>query len=240
MSLRLDTLLAALTAGAATILVAGCTVAPSASSAPTTADTGPSTTATTATLATPTFEIPSSTPTPTASGLPTLGSVVTPSAYPTQTSMNAGVAPGTATTPSLISAGPGMLVTLGLGNAFHADGWASGQFQPAGATTAALALAATVNCAVAGPELEYRVLPTNSTIKITVAQELLSDSSDNTVTFQLVTDGKVVNEKPITFKQTAELAAPLTGVTVVKVTATAKAPCKTSSTALITRAIIQG
>ena len=236
MSPRPHTLRATLAVGAATLVLAGCTVAPSAPTPSTTADARSSATAP---LATPTSETPSSTPTPTAS-VPTLGSVVTPTVYPTQASKDAGIAPGTATTPSLISAGPGMIVALGLGNSFHADGWSSGPFQPAGATTKSLALAATVNCAVTGPELEYRVLPTNSTIKVTVAQELMSDSSDNTITFQLVIDGKVVNEKPITFKQTSELSAPLTGVTVVKITATAKAPCKTSSTALITRAIIQG
>ncbi|HNV13147.1 MAG TPA: hypothetical protein PKL63_00670 [Dermatophilaceae bacterium] len=238
MSQRPVPLRTALTLGAAALVLAGCTVAPSTPT--TTATTTSDTPSATVTTPTPTAPLLTVTPSPTASGLPTLGTVVTPGAPTTTASTDAGVAPGTATTPSLISAGPGTLVVLGLGNAFHADGWASGSYQPAGATARSLALAATVNCAVAGPEIEYRVLPTNSSIKVTVAQELMSDSSDNTVTFSLVTDGKVVNEKPVTFKQTAELVAPLTGVTVVKITAVAKAPCKTSSTALITRAIIQG
>ena len=94
-------------------------------------------------------------------------------------------------------------------------------------------------CGETGSGLEFRLLPTSGTVRISAAQDLMSDSSDNPLTVQLLADGKVVGEQAITFKQTAELSAPLTGVTVLKIVATSKTPCRTSSVALITRALIQ-
>ena len=235
MSLRPQTLRAALTGAAAALLLAGCTVAPAAT--PTTPLA--TTTGSPSAEATPTLALPTSTPTPTQPSAPlvspTLGAVATPSATPT----GPGVSTSAATTPSLIVVNPGTTVVLGVDNAFHHDGWVAGSYQPAGAASKVPALASTVNCGETGSGLEFRLLPTSGTVRISAAQDLMSDSSDNPLTVQLLADGKVVGEQAITFKQTAELSAPLTGVTVLKIVATSKTPCRTSSVALITRALIQ-
>lgn len=221
----------ALTAAAAALALAGCTVAPT--TPPTIPVSSPTTESPTPTPTTPTL----TTTTPTASAIvsPTLGQVITPSASPT----GPGVSTSGATTPSLIAVNPGTTVVLGLDNAFHHDGWVAGSYQPAAAASKVPALASTVNCGETGPALEFRLLPTSGTVRITAAQDLMSDSSDNTLTVQLIADGKVVGEKPLAFKETAEMTAPLSGVTVLKIVSTAKTPCRTSSVALITRALIQ-
>ena len=102
------------------------------------------------------------------------------------------------------------------------------------------ALAATVNCDADGMEMEYRFTPTYGSLRVSVAQDVLSDSSDNKVEFTIYADGKVVAQKAITFKQTAELTASLAGVTVVKLVASTKGTCRTSSTALVTKAVVRG
>lgn len=242
MSVRPESLRLPAAVGAVALLLAGCTVAPSggpASKAPTTA-------------AVP-LETPSASPTPTmttasasasASVTPTLGTTLSPA--PTASGGapsgvdTAGAIPSAGQSPSLINAPVGSTVTLGLGNAFRSDGWAQGNFQPAGAASASPMLGATVNCNTTGPELEYRFAATRGTLKISVAQDVMSVSSDNTVDFVLLADGKAVAEKPVTFKQAADLSAPLTGVTVVKVVAKTTGTCTTSSTALITKATVTG
>lgn len=143
-------------------------------------------------------------------------------------------------TPSLVNVGPGQSVTLGIQNAFNADGWASGIYQPAAGMAQAQALATTVNCGQPAPALEFRFAPTRGNLKLNVGQDIMSASSDNTVEFVLYTDGKAVAQKSVTFKQSAELSAPLAGVTVVKVAAKTTGACTTSTTALVTKAVVTG
>ncbi len=210
--------------GAALALAAtGCTAAPAPTPSPSVAAT-PSATASAA----PSTAAPS----PSAGPSVTLGA---PAPSPTETA-----APGGVPTPPLVTALPGSTVTLDLTNAFHSNGWVAGLHQPAGAPSKIPALATTANCGQPGTEIEYRFAPAGGNIKVTVAQDLLSDSSDNTVLFQLIADGRAVAEKPLTFKQTAELTAPLNGVTVVKIAAVTQGACRSSSTALVTRAVVQG
>lgn len=214
-----------LAASALALAVAGCTAAPVPST---------SSPATTEPVAAPSSATaPTPTPSTVAGPSITLGA---PAPSPSGADL-----PGTGTrTPALVTALPGSTVTLDLTNAFHADGWAAGLYQPAGTTTQVPALATTANCGQPGTELEYRFAQTGGNIKVTVAQDLRSDSSDNTVLFQLVADGRAVAEKPVTFKQSAELTAPLNGVTVVKIVAAPQGACRSSSTALVTRAVVQG
>lgn len=216
-----------LAGGAVALALAGCTAAPVPTSAPP-ATALPSEAAgpTQSGTATPT-------PTPTPGGPITLGA---PAPSPTGTLTQ----PPGVQTPSVLTVLPGTTVNLDLTNAFRSDGWVAGLYQPAGAASKIPALAATVNCGQPGPELEYRFTQTAGTLRVGVAQDLLSVSSDNTVLVQLVADGRVVNEKPVTFKQAAELTAPLNGVTVVKVVATPQGTCRSSSAALITGAVVQG
>lgn len=142
--------------------------------------------------------------------------------------------------PALVAVQPGTTVPLDLGSAFHADNWQAGQYQPAAAPARVPAYAVTVACEQPPAVLEYRLAPGSGVIKFSVAQDLLSDSSDNTLAVQLVADGRVVTEKTLTFKQTAELSAPTAGVTVVKLTAATRGTCRTSSVALVTQAVLQG
>lgn len=210
------------------LLASGCSAAIPGStpvavvSAATTAAVEPTPTATeTSTPALPSSAAPS----------PTLGTVVTPT--PTGTS-------STPLVPGIISANAGSLIRLSTDNAFHANGWTLGTYLPAASTVPVEALAATVNCDADGQEMEYRFSPTYGTLRVAVAQDILSDSSDNTVNFQLVADGKVVAEKAIKFKQSGDLSMSLSGVTVVKLVASTKGACKTSSVALLTNATVQG
>nr|NLI48953.1 hypothetical protein [Propionibacterium sp.] len=217
-----------LACGALALVAAGCTAAPAPTSAPATP---PSV----AQTASPT---PTATPTQTATPIPTAGGPITlgaPAPSPTTP-----LPPPGAQTPSVLTVPPGSTLNLDLTNAFRSDGWAAGLHQPAGAASKIPALAATVNCGQPGPELEYRFTQTGGTLRVTAAQDLLSVSSDNTVLVQLVADGRIVNEKALTFKQTAELTAPLNGVTVVKIVAAPQGACRASSTALITGAVVQG
>ena len=213
-------------AGAALALaVAGCTAAPAPTPTPTETPAASQSATVTAAPSTPAAS-------PSAGSSITLGA---PAPSPTATA-----APGGVQSPSLVTALPGSTVSLDLTNAFHADGWVAGLYQPAGVPSKVPALATTANCGQPGTEIEYRFAPTGGNIKVTVAQDLLSDSSDNTVLFQLVADGRAVTEKPGTFTQTAELTAPLNGVTVVKIVAVTQGTCRSSSTALVTRAVVQG
>lgn len=215
------------------LALAGCSGAPVSAPASTPTPSAPTQTTTSSVAATPTPSMtvatPSATPTPTSSAAPTLGSVVTPT--PT--------GPATPLAPGLITTNGG-LISLSADNAFHADGWTFGQFLPVGATALVPAIAATVNCDGPGPEIEYRLSPTTAKLRVTVVQDILSDSSDNTVNVKIMTDGKTVAEKAISFKQSAELTAPLTGVAVIKLVASPKGDCTTSSNVLITQAEVQG
>ncbi len=242
MSLRPANLRLPLACGALALL-AGCTVAPSGSTASSPAVTSPAASASGTVSATPTVSATASaSASASASVSPTVGTTLSaaPTASGVPGSSTGGAMPTGPATPSLISAQPGGTVALGTANAFHADGWTLGDYQPAAAPARTQALAATINCNAPGQELEYRFAPTNATLKVSVAQDVLSVSSDNTIDFQIVADGKSVAEKALTFKQTADLSAPLTGVTVVKIVAKSTGACTTSSTALVTKAVVSG
>lgn len=218
------------------LLLAGCTTAPAAPGSSASASGTPTPPMISVTVPTMQLTPATLTPSPTEASpaTPTLGSVVSPPASP---QLPPSAAPRV---PSLVSAPPGSTVTLDLATAFHADGWVVGDHVPAATLTHTSAAAATINCNQAPVEVEYRLMPTRGTIRVTVAQDVLSSSSGNTVDFQIVADGTAVAEANVVFKQKAELTAPLTDVVVVKITAQSKGTCRTSSTALILSATIQG
>lgn len=227
----------AFAASIAALLVAGC-ASPAPSAPAPAASTGAPTTAAAAS--------PSGSAGPSSGASPSTSATTDAPASPSITlgapapSPSGSAAAGTPQGPSLVVVPPGGTAELGLANAFHSDGWRDGYYQPAAASTKQAALAASVNCGQAGVELEYRFAPTSGTLAVSVAQDVLSDSSDNTVGFTILTDGRSVAEKAISFKQTAELTAPLDRVTVVKIVAATKGACRTSSTALITSATVRG
>ncbi len=219
-------------------VLSGCTIgSPSRSATPLPSEPVP-----TDTLAPEPTEAPtdSASPDPSAtlsdSASPDPSATPTDSAGPDATPQPSG-APGT---PGLISVDAGQQTQLTMANAFRSDGWTEGSYQTPGATAPVQALGAVVNCNQGTAELEYRFSTSRGQAKVTVAQDALSDSSDNTLEFLLVADGKQVASKTVTFKQTAELAASVNGVTALKVVARTKGACTNSSTALITKAFIQG
>ncbi|WP_052462141.1 hypothetical protein [Nigerium massiliense] len=141
--------------------------------------------------------------------------------------------------PTLLEVTPGQQTPLTVANAFRTDGWAEDQFQAPGGQPAT-AMGAFITCGQPAPELEYRLANGRGTVRMSVAQDIMSDSADNTIEFVLLADGKQVANRPVTFKQKADLTASLNGVTVLKVQARPRGKCTDATTAIITKAFVQG
>lgn len=104
------------------------------------------------------------------------------------------------------------------------------------------ALAEDVNCYSNDDDvLEFRFAQASGTLVLHVAQDMHSAKSNQTMEFALKVDGRQVQTKDITFKQTATLSTPLTNVAVVQVHAQLVGDhCDGPATALITSATVTG
>lgn len=222
---------------AAAALLAGCTVVPGGTPSPTVP----------LESASPSAPVPTFTPSGDVSPSPGDDEATpswtgsSPVASPTENETSGGSPSAEpSASPGLTTVQPGDQVRLTAQTAFRSDGWTDSTAQPAGAAAPVPVLTAVISCLGGPPELEYRFPPSRGTVRLVVAQDILSRSSDNTLEFLLVADGKQVATKAITFKQQAELGAPLTGVTSLKVVVRPKGACKDNATALITEASAKG
>lgn len=132
--------------------------------------------------------------------------------------------------------------SLGLSNAFKSSGWTEGSYQPATTGTQQQAIATPVSCfsGSSSNQLEFRFASVPGTLKIQVAQDLNSDSSDAQLEWSLFADGRQVDTKLIGFKESQVLSADLSGVAAIKIQVKHKEQnCTGSATALITMLSIE-
>lgn len=180
--------------------------------------------AVTVTVAAPT---PSESPTPEPTASQTHSATAMPTASPSG--------------PQVISVRPGAERRLTKSDAFSADGWQESSFQPVGRADAVQALGSSVTCRASGPrELEFRFAENQGTLTFEVAQAMSSPSSEESLEWALVVDGRQIETKRIAFKETAEFMASLTGVAVVKLQVKNPSPCSGHAIGLVTRAVIKG
>lgn len=159
------------------------------------------------------------------------------------------------TTPGSPSGGPTIVrptVSSGeqritLAEAVKHASWHEGQYVPAGKAEGIPAIATEVSCYEDGRgtllEMRFPDAVGKATLHANVAQGMDSESSNEKLEFTLQTDGRRADTKNIDFKGTAELIAPLSGVTVATiwvkpVAGSADYKCQDSATALITKLVL--
>lgn len=148
-------------------------------------------------------------------------------------------ATSTSTSP-IISVTEGAQRTLVLADAFSPGKWTEGSYQPAGTATHLQAMAAKLYCSDVAV-MEYRFAPTVGTFRVDVAQSMDSATSDGTVEFSLVADGRQQQTKSIKFTERQQLDTDMAGVTVIKISATqTTSSCSNDVTALVTNVSIAG
>ncbi|MBB2893697.1 hypothetical protein [Flexivirga oryzae] len=108
--------------------------------------------------------------------------------------------------------------TLTLSDAFSADNWEEGSYTPAGKADPVQGIRTDVYCSASEP-IELRFGQTTGTLHVAFAQDIQSDSSDQTLEFDLTVDGRTVKSKNVTFKQSGEMSTPLSGVASIEITA---------------------
>lgn len=141
--------------------------------------------------------------------------------------------------PAAIVVTPGAERKLNLSDAYNPSNyWKEASFQQVGSTENQQAIGVEFDC-YRTPMLEFRFAQNTGTFRAVVAQDLNSESSNETQEWALIVDGRPQETKQISFKDSVELTAPLTGVAVVKIAAKNQGNCGTS-TGLITSATIQG
>lgn len=125
---------------------------------------------------------------------------------------------------------------LTLADAFNAPQWEEASRQPAGKKESIQAISQMIYCG-SNASLEYRFAESTGTLKFTAMQGMASQSSTNTLAFSILADGRTVQAKNVTFKQQAELSAPLSGVAVINIVVegTRDRACENSAEALITK-----
>lgn len=166
------------------------------------------------------------------SATPTVSS---PTPSKSRSSVSSSAATSTASSPVAITSAGNK--SLGLSDAFNPGGWTEGAYQPASTGKQQQAIAESVGCYVynSANQLEFRFASVPGTLKVAVAQELNSDSSDAQLEWSLYADGKQVDSKMIAFKESQELSTSLSGVAAVKILVKHKeSNCTGSATALIT------
>lgn len=128
--------------------------------------------------------------------------------------------------------------TLTLADAFNPGDWTEGSFTPTN-QPAMQAMGAKINC-YSDEVIEYRFSRASGQLVVSVAQDSLSDSSDATLEWGLIADGRQIESKTIAFKEVVDLKADLSGVAVVKISVHQKDSnrCSGSAGALITRILI--
>lgn len=213
------------------LIAAGCSDSPEVTEPPTSPVTAP------APAEAPTPSMPQTTP----------ESSESPSPTPEATPMDAGAAtttdPDSSEAPSVIIVGEGEDKNLVLSEAKNEGTWKEGDRQVAGKGERKQAMFTEVTCYDSDLEVvEYRFADTKGRISVGIAQDMDSDSSDRSLEFQLIADGRLVDTKTIKFSEQKELTAPLTGVTALKigVKSVEEESCKDSTTALITGVSVKG
>lgn len=159
----------------------------------------------------------------------------TPSNSPTATSSTA-----TPDGPQVISVTPGAERRLTRSDAFSAEYWEERSFQPVGQAQEVQALGTTADCRMTARELEFRFAENAGDLTFEVAQSMSSPSSEESLEWALVVDGRQVETKMIAFKETAEFATSLAGVAVVKLQVKNPTPCSGRAVGLLTKAVIKG
>lgn len=150
-----------------------------------------------------------------------------------------GATSASSTGPVIIREPTGTEKVLTLADAFAAENWTEELRQPAGKAAQQQAIATRVYCGQESSPLEFRFAEQPGTLRLTVAQDMASASSDAKVEFALIVDGRRLESKAITFKETTELSASLSGASVVNVIASTKESCSRNTViALITKAVI--
>lgn len=201
-------------------LLAACSVSsPQAATSPPTTPTDPGTSTSTPAPGSTTLETTTFSDTGTASS--------TTSEPVSESSSTTGVVIGQPTSDSQ---------NLTLADAFNAPQWEEASRQPAGKRDSIQAISQMVYCGN-NASLEYRFAESTGTLKFTAMQGMASQSSTNTLAFSILADGRTVQAKNVTFKQQAELSAPLSGVAVINIVVegTRDRACENSAEALITK-----
>ena len=144
------------------------------------------------------------------------------------------------TGPEVISVDPGAERVLTKSDAFSADNWDEGSYQPVGQAQEIQALAANAYCDRGSKKLEFRFAQNAGSLTFQVAKAMSSRSSGEILEWALVVDGRQVMTKKIAFKESVELTTPLAGVAVVQLQVSNPRPCSGEATGLVTRAVIKG
>lgn len=168
---------------------------------------------------------------------PASESAVTDSPSPSASTKTPSASP---TGPEVISVDPGAERVLTKSDAFTAEYWDEGSFQPVGQPQEVQAMAATAYCAAGPREMEFRFAQNAGNLTFQVAQAMSSPSSEENLEWALVVDSRQVMTKKIAFKESVELTTPLAGVAVVKLQVSNPRPCSGNAVGLVTRAVIKG
>ena len=214
MSVRIQTMALCLVAA----LLSACTV-PGTGPSPTGVG-GPSEVA--SPLPTPSISSPPASPTPEQSD----------SVQPDDEETSANSSPSN----PVISTRPGRSV-LRLADVFDRGGWSEGTATPAGTSENVLAIYTTAACGFVDT-IELRFGGISGSIEVSVAQGADSPSSDSSLEWSLIADGRTVDTTMITFKERRTLKARLDGVAAVKISVRGKSPCRGNMHALITQLIV--
>ena len=143
-----------------------------------------------------------------------------------------------ATGPAIISVVPGGERRLSLVDAFgDTSDWQEGSFQAPGSANRVQGVTTSISCS--SEELEFRFSSATGRFVANVAQSMESPASDKIQEWTLTLDGRRAETKRISFKESAELAADLTGVAVVKLGVANVSGCA-STKGLITSLTIHG
>ncbi len=131
--------------------------------------------------------------------------------------------------------------TLTLSDAFNPGRWKEGNQLPAGQKQSIQAMSRELECYADEDDspLELRFGQATGTLKVSVAQDTASQSSEGKVEFSVKADGRMVGTKTVGFKESAELAVPLAGVAAVKIEAKQVGEeCAGQVTGLITKLVV--
>lgn len=118
--------------------------------------------------------------------------------------------------------------------------WIRGTFAPAGSAAPVESLAQAVLCGESPAPLEFRFADTAGTLTVGAAQAATSASSNETLTWTLVTDGRLQQTRRVAFRDAVDLTVPLAGVAKVTIQVSNQDTCSGSATALITKAAVKG
>lgn len=229
----------------ATLACAACTAPGGATAAPTPLPGDVTLTAPTpapTSEVTPTSAAPSTAPSWTPWQAPTASTPVqaSPSYLPLPTPTMGMPVPSTNTAGPVLRVYPGTQQAITIADAFSAGSWVQGGYRPVGSAQTIEALASPVGCNGTSGALELRFAQTTGTLVLGVAQALDSASASEKLTWTVTTDGKLARSVAIGFRETADIAVPVAGVSVVDVTASLPGPCAAGATGLIVRAVVNG